>query len=301
MLAIIIPFFKLAYFKATLDSLAKQTNKCFKVYIGDDASPEVCTDLLKQYAGQFDFVYHRFKDNLGSKSLTQQWVRCIELSEKEEWLMILGDDDCLSPNCVEVFYEHLEIIERTTNLVRFAKKIIDEDTHLEQSVQYNPELELAATAFYRRITGQTTITLSEYIFRRRVYLKYGFYDYPLAWHSDNRAWLEFAEDKPIYSINEAVVGVGCSALSITGSSAYKEQKRKASRLFYNYLVTEKLSIFDKKQAIRVLHKYENAIGLLRELTFKDRIFLMPYYWKNYESTSFKSNLKKILKTLFRSY
>ncbi|WP_027136909.1 glycosyltransferase family 2 protein [Gaetbulibacter saemankumensis] len=299
MLAIIIPFFKLAYFKATLDSLAKQTNKCFKVYIGDDASPEDCTVLLKQYEGQFDFVYHRFVDNLGSKSLTQQWARCIALSESEKWLVILGDDDCLSINCVEAFYEHLEVIEHTTNLVRFAKNIVDKDTQIEQPVQYNPVLEFAATAFYRRITGQTTISLSEYVFRRRVYLKYGFYDYPLAWHSDNRAWIEFAEDKPIYSINEGVVGVGRSNLSITGSPSYKAQKIQASLLFYKYLVRKKLGIFDKKQAVRVLHKYENVIGLIRELTLKDRLFLMPYYMKNCESVAFKNYLKKVIKTLLK--
>ena len=40
MLAIIIPYFKLLFFEETLQSLAIQTDKRFKVYIGDDASPE---------------------------------------------------------------------------------------------------------------------------------------------------------------------------------------------------------------------------------------------------------------------
>ena len=58
MLAIIIPYFKLTFFEATLQSLANQTDKRFKVYIGDDASPHDCALVLNQFIGQFDLTYH---------------------------------------------------------------------------------------------------------------------------------------------------------------------------------------------------------------------------------------------------
>ena len=51
MLAIVIPFFKLTFFEETLQSLSTQTDKRFKVYIGDDASPEDCTALLQKFEG----------------------------------------------------------------------------------------------------------------------------------------------------------------------------------------------------------------------------------------------------------
>ncbi len=105
MLAIIIPYYKLTFFEDTLESLANQTNQDFKVYIGDDASPDNPTDLLNRYKGKFDFHYHRFQTNLGGKSLTQQWDRCIGLSASEQWIMILGDDDFLSNSVVASFYE----------------------------------------------------------------------------------------------------------------------------------------------------------------------------------------------------
>ena len=73
MLAIIIPYYKHTFFEETLQSLVSQTNKSFKVYIGDDASPENPGILLEKYQGKFDFVYYRFEENLGEKSLTQQW------------------------------------------------------------------------------------------------------------------------------------------------------------------------------------------------------------------------------------
>lgn len=38
MLAIVIPYYKINYFEETLKSLSNQTDKKFKVYIGNDAS-----------------------------------------------------------------------------------------------------------------------------------------------------------------------------------------------------------------------------------------------------------------------
>ena len=46
MLAIIIPYYKIVFFEETLKSLSEQTDKRFKVYIGDDASPENPANLI---------------------------------------------------------------------------------------------------------------------------------------------------------------------------------------------------------------------------------------------------------------
>ena len=90
MLAIVIPYYKLTFFEASLQSLDNQTDKRFKVYIGDDTSSENPVNLLEKYKGKFDFVYHRFEENLGGVSLVKQWERCIALSGDEEWVIILG-------------------------------------------------------------------------------------------------------------------------------------------------------------------------------------------------------------------
>src|SRR5436190_2366329 len=124
MLAIIIPYYKLTFFESTLESLADQTDKRFKVYIGDDASLEDCSLLLRKFEGKFDFIYYRFENNLGGISLTKQWERCISLSDKEEWLMILGDDDVLGENVVEEFYKQYDFFKGKTNLIRYASQII---------------------------------------------------------------------------------------------------------------------------------------------------------------------------------
>lgn len=297
MIAIVIPYYKKKFFTRTLESLAAQSDKRFRVYIGDDASPENPKDLIEEYAAKFVLKYKRFEDNLGAISLTQQWERCIALSTDEEWIIILGDDDYFSLNLIESFYQHKTVFSEKVNVVRFAKQNIFDDQDRMVPTQYNPEFETVANFYYRRITGHTTSTLSEYVFTRKSYDKFGFYNYPLAWQSDNRAWFEFSDNKPIYSINDAVVFVIRSTQSITGSNIYSEEKREANLSFYNYLIKEKLNLFSIQQAIRVLHKYENEIKHNGKITFAIYVFLLPYYLKNYEPLAFKQFSKKALKSL----
>ena len=129
MLAIVIPYYKISFFEATLESLADQTDKRFKVYIGNDDSPEDPTQLLDTFQGNFEFVYHKFEENLGSISLVKQWDRCINLTLDEEWYMILGDDDALDETVVASWYKNYEHFNLKSNLVRFASKLIFEKSN----------------------------------------------------------------------------------------------------------------------------------------------------------------------------
>lgn len=297
MIAIVIPYYKKAFFRKTLASLADQTDKRFRVYIGDDASPENPIDLIEEFSGKFNLKYKRFKENLGKISLTKQWERCIDLSADEEWIIVLGDDDYFSSNLIESFYKDEVKFSGKVNVVRFARQNIFPDKDITTQVQNNPEFETASDSYYRRITGRAISTLSEYAFTREAYKKFGFYEYPLAWQSDNRAWLEFSDNKPIYSINDALVTVICSSQSITGSDLYAIEKRKANLSFYKYLITEKLYLFNKIQSIRILHKYENEIKHKEKITFSIYFFMLPYYLRNYTPHAFKQFLKKIIKSV----
>jgi glycosyltransferase involved in cell wall biosynthesis len=102
-IAIIIPYYKIDFFEATLSSLANQTNKRFTVYVGNDNSTKDPSLLLEKYANEFNFVYQKYDTNLGSISLVKQWERCIALSKNEKWIMILGDDDVLKKMSLKSF------------------------------------------------------------------------------------------------------------------------------------------------------------------------------------------------------
>lgn len=251
MLAIIIPYFKLTFFEAALSSLANQTDKRFKVYIGDDASPENPEELLKKYQGSFDFVYKKFEKNLGSISLTQQWERCIELTDDEEWLMILGDDDVLSKNVVESFYEKLnEIDNENINVIRFATQKINKEGGAISKVYEHSKIEKSTNFLFNK----TRSSLSEHIFRKKQVEEIKFKNFPLAWYSDTLAIFEFSNFGNIYTINNSRVYIRVSELSISGNSSYDKQKELAKFEFYYYLLKRRFNCFTKDELNELYHR-----------------------------------------------
>ncbi|WP_281637396.1 glycosyltransferase family 2 protein [Flavobacterium marginilacus] len=286
MLAIIIPYYKLSFFAETIQSLASQTDKRFKVYIGDDASAEDCTFLLEQFRGKFDFKYHRFENNLGGISLSKQWDRCIALSAEEEWIMILGDDDVLEDTVVASWYENYVFFNEKSNLIRFATKVINEKSETISKVYNHPLWEKESDFFIRSEKKQSRSSLSEYIFSRKSYIKYGFYDYPLAWGSDCKAWLEFPDAKLIYTINDSIVHFRISNLNISGRKDSQELKDKANIQLFKDILTKKLNLFSHNQRLDLLMMYELAIKENRKLGMQEWSFLIKLYIYNFNFVSF---------------
>lgn len=293
MLAIVVPYYKVTFFEQTLLSLANQTDKRFKVYIGDDASTESPIVLLKSFRGKIDFKYHRFEFNLGETSLVQQWERCIALSEDEEWIMILGDDDLLDNNVVEEFYKHYDVFIGKTNLVRFATQNVNFIELSISCVFSHPDWETASDAYFRRFQGLTRSSLSEYIFRREVYLQFKFHNYLLAWHSDDMAWIEFSNNKPIYSINESVVRIGFSNLSLSGMDNNYDGKNRGSQQFYRDIVINKLQLFSKSERLMLLMQYEISIKRIGKVNPKEWFLLILNYIKIFRLIPFAKLIRRV--------
>ncbi len=279
-LAIIIPFYKKKYFKKTLESLVNQSEKNFSVYIGNDNSPEDVEDLLTDYTDKLNFKYVKFNQNLGSDNLTLQWDRCIALSNKEEWIMVLGDDDVLNSKVVEEFYKHLNQVEISEiKLVRYASQLIDEIDKKISGIYYNPELESAGASYIRTLKGEGRSTLSEHIFARSAYNKHGFKHFPVAFGSDNVAWLEFPDMGNIYSINTAVVSVRISKehLSSRDDNGLTYKKKEGIYLFNRYIIENYAGYFTKEEQLLILKKaYRNLRFATRDKlkTFEFIFFML---------------------------
>jgi glycosyltransferase involved in cell wall biosynthesis len=270
-LGIVIPYYKLSFFEETLQSLANQSDKRFKVYIGDDASTENPKDLLDKFTGKFNFTYQRFTDNLGGQQLVKQWERCVDLLQNEVWFVVLGDDDVLGDNYVEEFYKYLpDVIEEKCKVVRFATVVIDGMSNQISSTYTHSKLEKSTDFFYRRFTNKTRSSLSEYVFKRSAYKTYGFYNYKLAWFTDDRAWLEFSEFKTIYSINSAVVSFRLSKENISRHDYKLQEKANVSLQFFKFIITKHLLKFTKQQQRHFTLYYEQLVYKYSTLTF--------YFW-----------------------
>ena len=291
LLAIVIPYYKASFFKETLQSLKDQTDKRFAVYIGDDASPEPALTMIEPYKKDLSITHRRFPDNLGSKSLTKQWDRCLDMIQDEKWVCILGDDDCISENFVETFYKKLPLLQKEkSRLLRFATMKINEQGAILDNLQENPETQSAVTSFIKKFYGTKHSSLSEYVFHRNSYTTYGFRDYPLAWCSDDMAWLEFSDGNDIISCNEAHIKFRLSAKSISGT--LDTRKKEAKQLFFRDLVLEKQFMFPRGIAIKNLKKYEVFLvltGQLRKQHFT--FFLKRFFQLNSLIECFKFTLR----------
>lgn len=251
-LAIIIPYFKLTFFRETLESLASQTDQRFTVYIGNDASPENPEDLLKEFEGKFNFTYKKFDKNLGSISLTKQWDRCIEMMQGEEWFMILGDDDYFSSNIIEVFYKSKKIIDNNNiSVIKLNSAIINAQSIIQFEKKLEPLIKSAIDHFFDKLKYEGRSSLSEHIFRKSKYNQFNFFDMPLAWHSDDLALLEFSEYQNILFLREAKCFVRISNESITGNpNKNLKQKWRASKMFFDR-VCQNLDKFTKEEKIKL--------------------------------------------------
>jgi hypothetical protein len=303
MLAIIIPYYKISFFEATLKALATQTNKEFKVYIGNDASLENPDFLIEKYKEKFDFEYKVFDENLGSISLVQQWERCMEMVQNEKWLMILGDDDVVEPNFVASFYENLKEIENLKiNVIRYATVVIDENGNEITPIYVHPKLEKVTDFYQRKYTNKTRSSLSEYIFRKEVLLKIKFKDLQLAWYSDLLAVLEVAHFGIIFTINESVVSFRHSCLNISSDSKSGKLKNLAAFEFYFYLLEKNSYCFSDFQKELICNSLEKTfLDNKKNVYFWKRftaLYLTNSYFRRYVFFIFKI-FKSVFKISFK--
>ena len=276
MLAIVIPYYKYTFFELTLLSLKNQTDRRFKVYIGDDASPENPSLLLDKYKNSLNFDYQRFVTNLGSTSLVNHWERCVQMSNHEEWIIILGDDDVLDENCVALFYENIEQVDsHKINVIRYSTLVINQDGAELSKVYLHPKLEDSTDFLIRRFKGYTRSSMSEYVFRKSTMQEIGFKDLPLAWHTDVLAVLEFSKFGLVYTINEVIVRIRLSGINISSKTDDFILKNKATFAFYSYLLQQYGGQFSKKLLVLLFDKLEKTIlDNKKEIIYWGKLFYL---------------------------
>jgi glycosyltransferase involved in cell wall biosynthesis len=264
-LAIIIPAYKLNFLCLALNSLSNQTCKDFTLYIGDDASKEDISSIVKQFDKKINIIYHRFSKNIGGQSLTKQWERCIALSKNEPYIWLFSDDDEMSEDAVSAFYEELEKSKNYYDLYRFHLNIIDEKSKIIKVCNY-PNLETKKDFFINRIHGRSYSCITQYVFRRSIYNEnQGFVSFPLAWFSDDASIIKFAGEKGIKKISKGIVRWRfAEEVNITSSNGHETQKAR-STFEYAIWFNDNLSYLFNKKYFRKLLK----------LFFLERMLFMP--------------------------
>lgn len=235
LLAIIIPAYKDTFLRRTLESVARQTDKRFHVYIGDDCSPYPIGEIVREYESRIQLTYKRFESNLGGRDLVGQWKRCIDMSEDEPYLWLFSDDDEMDPRCVEVFLNRPAQV-RDNALTHFNIRVIDADDRLISSPENFPPEISAEEYLHLKLTGRIISYVVEFVFPRSLYDKVGgFENFDLAWGSDFITWLKMAANTAygILTLPGAEVRWRCSGENISPKKDRPTMIRKILSLTEN--------------------------------------------------------------------
>jgi len=242
-LAIVIPAYKPDFFRAALESVAAQTDRRFRVYVGDDAAPpeigRIASEIETSMAARgIDLVYRRFDENLGRRSLTAHWNRCIARST-EPWIWLFSDDDLMAPDCVASFYQALEAGE-TATVMRFDTEMIDAYGNTLAVNTPHPTRESGVDFVHARLEGRRNSYVVEYLFRRDTFDRMGgFPDYPVAWCADDVAWYELSRASEIRTLPRGKVRWRASGLNITDAKrSNQREKLEAGARFLRFVRDE---------------------------------------------------------------
>ena len=277
MLTIIIPYYKISFFKETLQSLERQTCKNFKLFIGNDASPENPENLIKETLKTTAFNYKEYTENFGSQNLVKQWERCIQDCGITEWFQILGDDDVISENFVKEFYNNIEVIDsERSNVIKYSQRWIDESGKPFKEYSVQPKLLSALENWKEKyIKGQRS-SLSEHIFRKSAYEKVKFRHFPLAWGTDDLAVFEISGTAPVSFISDAKVEVRISSQSISGSGELYLEKQRHAISFETYFINKYHQQLPKEF---ISDKINQQINFAFHHRYSDlKLNLVKYYW-----------------------
>lgn len=241
-LAIVIPAYKGAYLSKTLESLACQTNKNFAVYIGNDGGETDIEKIVLGFTNRLNITYQSFKDNLGGISLVKQWERCFALTQQEEWLWLLPDDDYADSECVELFYRYLE--KHDFDVFRFNVQFVESNGTVFKTNAALSGVQAAFDNLIEKLSFSRPSTVAEFIFNRQQFDQTGFTEIPMAWGTDDILWFSMGKEKGIHGCNDAYVYLRQSHLNISNNyTSLAKKKIEANFIFFEKLIqTETFAI-----------------------------------------------------------
>lgn len=297
MIAVVIPYFKIDYFESCLSSLANQTDKRFKVYIGNDCSPSNPSSIIGDYEDKLSITYLNYDNNLGGQLLSSHWDRILKEVE-EEWFLILGDDDELSEDYISKFYTLEKGIPSWVNVIKTRPVYIDGEGNLLYDLYKDKFADGIYDSFdfaIKKIRGSLNGSLGEHIFRTIKYKSVGFKSYPLAWHTDDMFFVQMSDYSRFYFLSGAYVLIRVFEGSISGSHLLSEKKFTASKMYIMDLaksILYKGNLTQKRDFLKGIRqrKYSFSLAFIKAVYYKFGIIGRLYYY----AYSIKLLIKKMI-------
>lgn len=237
--SVTIPAYKQTYLKECIDSILIQTYKDFEIVIVNDASPEDLDSVVLSYNDE-RIRYYVNEINCGALNVVDNWNKCLHYA-KGDYVICMGDDDKLCPNCLE---EYAKLIEKYPGigLLHGWTEIIGEDSEPYQLTSHRCEFESEYSLAWHRWNSYSQQFIGDFCFEREWLVKKGgFYKFPLAWGSDSVSALIGASKNGVANTQVVVFQYRCSrqTISNTGNIEQKMDALIKGKNWYRAFVNQK--------------------------------------------------------------
>lgn len=226
--SVTVPAFKAQYLSECIDSILAQTYKNFEVIIVNDASPQDLDSIVSQYDDP-RVHYYKNKVGFGAQHVVGNWNKCLEYA-KGDYVICMGDDDKLLPNCLE---EYVRLIEKypDLNLYHALTEIIDEHSQFMRMQEMRPEREGLFSMIYGRLFGSRMQYIGDWMIRTDFLRSIGGYvDYPFAWGSDDMTAYLAAKGKGVANAQVPMFEYRESSVTISRSGNYDMKYESMTKL-----------------------------------------------------------------------
>lgn len=263
--SITVPAYKDQYLAECIDSILAQTYKNFEVIVVNDASPHDIDSIVGKYHDE-RIRYYKNDKNCGALHVVDNWNKCLSLT-KGDYVICMGDDDKLLPNCLE---EYVKLIEKypSLNLYHGLTEIIDENGQFKKMQEMRPEREGMFSMIYSRLSNGRTQYIGDWLFRTDFLRSIGgFVNLPFAWGTDDMTSYLAAKEKGVANSQVPIFQYRESSITISRSGNYDmkyksilEQLRMIKGLVEDKtLSTTNLEYLYQQSCIAVIKQKEQAI------------------------------------------
>lgn len=180
--SIVIPCYKDIFLRECIDSILKQTYSNFELILVNDGSPYHLDEIITSYKDD-RIRYYKREQGFGAKRLVGNWNDCLQYVVGE-YLIMMGDDDKLLPNCLQ---DYIDLIEKFPHLDIYHTRYeyIDEKGDVTGVVKDGPDWETVYSLMWNCWFGERPIAIGDSLYRvEALRERGGFYNIPYAWHSD---------------------------------------------------------------------------------------------------------------------
>lgn len=279
--SVTIPAYKDRYLKETIDSVLTQTYQNYEIVIVNDASPYDLDHIVSQY-DDTRIRYFKNEKNCGAKNVVDNWNICLSHATGE-FVMCIGDDDKLTPRCLQDFADLIEKYPKL-DLYHARSEIIDDDSNFVCLLEKRPEWESVYSLMY----NPRNTHLGDWLFRTETLRKNGgFYKLPYGWQSDDISAFIAAASHGVANTQEIGFQYRGNGLSISHDLTCIEDKIEA----VHHAIKWRLDFISKKEPedakdkelIELIRRHasnhgDGAIDDMIEFDIRKKFWNRSWFW-----------------------